>query len=117
MENGILVERKYLPDPDAVEPNPVAKWQAKTINEYFFFNDLGFLDTTEESVVDTYKSYQCVLKYAYDQLKKNYLNLINKSASKQDFPMQILGNPSNPLMPSEIPEMKTNSFNSYLTKE
>jgi len=75
------------------------------------------LDTSAETIVDTYKSYQCVLKYAYDQLKKNYLNLIQKSASKQDFPMAILGVATNPLMPSELPEMKTNLFNSYLKKE
>jgi len=31
--------------------------------------------------------------------------------------MAILGVATNPLMPSELPEMKTNLFNSYLKKE
>jgi hypothetical protein len=32
MENGILVERKYLPDPDAIEPEVlVPRWQPKNM--------------------------------------------------------------------------------------
>ena len=53
MENGILVERKYVDrerdfgvekEKDKEERKSGKKWQAHNITEYFFFNEFGRLE-------------------------------------------------------------------------
>lgn len=67
------------------------------------------LNITAQTVVDTYKSYQALLVYQYEQLKKNYLNLALKSISKSEA--------QSPILPITIADIKTNSFTSYLSKD
>jgi hypothetical protein len=67
MENGILVERKYLPDPDVIEPEIlVPRWQPKNMSQYLYFNSAGALDVNASAVLDIYKSYQSLLQYSHD---------------------------------------------------
>ena len=61
MENGILVERKYIDrerdfgvEKDKEERKSAKKWQAHNITEYFFFNEFGRLEISQESVMQTY---------------------------------------------------------------
>lgn len=79
MENGILVERKFIPEPNSVELETRPKWQPKNISEYLFYNEFGSLDITERSIVETYKCYQSLLSYAHEQLRQNYMKLALKS--------------------------------------
>ena len=51
MENGILVERKYIDrerdfgvEKDKEERKSAKKWQAHNITEYLFFNEFGRLE-------------------------------------------------------------------------
>ena len=63
MENGILVEKKMKLNPDSTQASDSSatanheipakkrrKWQAPNIAEYFFFNDNGQLEISEESI-------------------------------------------------------------------
>lgn len=84
MENGILVERKFAPEPSLAEESSRPKWKPSNISQYLFYNEFGSLDVTERAVVDIYKSYQTLLKYAHEQLRDNYLKLALKSVPMAD---------------------------------
>ena len=82
MENGILVERKYIDrerdfgvEKDKEERKSAKKWQAHNITEYLFFNEFGRLEISQESVMQTYQAYTNILKMAHNQLRKNYMDL------------------------------------------
>ena len=80
MENGILVERKYVDRErdfgvEKQERASTKKWNAHNITEYLFFNEFGSLEISEEIVTQTYGAYTSVLKLAHKQLRKNYMEL------------------------------------------
>jgi hypothetical protein len=79
MENGILVERKYVQEPTMGEESTRPKWKPANISQYLFYNEFGSLDVNEHAVVDIYKSYQSLLSYAHEQLRQNYLKLALKT--------------------------------------
>lgn len=70
MENGILVERKYVDrerdfGTEKEEKKTAKKWNAHNITEYLFFNEFGSLEISEEIVQQTFGAYTNVLIQAH----------------------------------------------------
>lgn len=62
MENGILVELKYVDlhddySPETAQRRRNAKWVPNNIAEYFFFDDYGFLSISERKIKDCYNEF------------------------------------------------------------
>ena len=45
------------------------KWQPHNITEYFFFNDNGKLEVTEDGILQTYSTYTSILANAHKSLR------------------------------------------------
>ena len=80
IENGILVERKYVDKErdfgvEKEERKSAKKWNAHNITEYLFFNEFGSLEISEDIIMQTFAAYTSVLIFAYKQLRKSYLDL------------------------------------------
>ena len=51
MENGILVEKKYVDDDfNQFQKNRIEKWVPKNVAEYFFFDEFGFLSINDTKI-------------------------------------------------------------------
>jgi len=124
MENGILVEKKAKQEIEAEKEGDAAsgkkaspskssrvrknKWIPHNIAEYFFFNDNGQLEISEESIRNTYSAYTTILSNAHKQLRTNYEELAAAAFGSH--------NPDAPL-PLCMPEMKTNPMQHYLDED
>eukprot|EP00347_Sterkiella_histriomuscorum_P005091 403357933 len=95
MENGILVEQKYIDALDnpnlQLERQPSKKWTPNNIAEFFFFDEFGFLAMTDKKIEECYGEYTETLSTIYENLKKNYINFSNSvldddDLSQIDFP-------------------------------
>ena len=70
MENGILVERKYIDKErdfgvEKEERKSAKKWNAHNVTEYLFFNEFGSLEISEEIVMKTFSAYTNILIFAH----------------------------------------------------
>ena len=116
MDNGILVERKVVDTDEQDMPAAAASksrsfpkkntWTAHNVTEYLFFNNMGHLEITEESVAHTYQAYTTLLCNAHKQLRENYMMLAEQAfggsaAMNQGMP---------PPLPLKVDPMKTNTL-------
>ena len=83
------------------------RWQAHNIAEYFFFNESGQLEISEDTIRQTYSAYTTILSNAHKQLRQNYEELAKASFGQ---------NPS-AAMPLTMPEMTTQPMQHYLEPE
>jgi hypothetical protein len=87
MENGILVEVKNVAT-DGLEPLPekvtVAKWHPNNINEYFFFDEFGFLNISEKKIQESYSDFTETMLHVYNNIKEIYLKIIQKVITEDD---------------------------------
>ena len=126
LENGILVEKKIVDQPEeataATEDGSATsgkskspsklkrakrKWQPRNVAEYFFFDDNGQLDISEDSIRQTYSAYTTILSNAHKQLRINYEMLANAA----------FGTNPDASMPLSVGPMTTKDMQEYLEKE
>jgi hypothetical protein len=78
MENGILVELKYI---DVMNDEPLEtiekkirapKWTPNNVAEYFFFDEYGFLAINEKRIRDCYQEFTQSMNIIYDNVKGIY---------------------------------------------
>ena len=73
MENGILVERKYVDmTDDANILQRKQKWIPNNVAEYFFFDEFGFLSISEKKICECYLEFTEALKLIYSNIKSYY---------------------------------------------
>ena len=133
MENGILVEKKLnMEQPQTTDDSSAAasgnnsssknsspagkrkkggmrrQWHPHNIAEYFFFNDNGQLEVSEDTIRQTYSAYTTILSNAHKQLRKNYEDMVASAFGSH--------NPDAP-MPLCVEPMKTFPLQHYLDEE
>jgi hypothetical protein len=89
VENGILVELKYVDispedSPDTVKRkrtnrlagiNGTGKWVPNNIAEYFFFDEYGFLSINEKKIKDCYYEFTRAMGLVYEKMRTIYNEL------------------------------------------
>mmetsp|Transcript_7619 Transcript_7619/g.6982 ORF Transcript_7619/g.6982 Transcript_7619/m.6982 type:complete len:142 (+) Transcript_7619:592-1017(+) len=87
MENGILVERKYLSD---LELSALKQKKGKksfvphNITEYFFYDEFGYLNMDDRKVLECYSEFTSVLMDVFQNLKQIYIKFTQKAISEED---------------------------------
>ena len=71
MENGILVEHKYVD----VEPQPRKKWTPSNVAEYFFCDEFGFMMMNELKINQCYSEFMETMMYVFSNIKNQYVSL------------------------------------------
>ena len=77
MENGILVEQKYI-EIEGFQKRPINKWVPNSIAEFFFFDEFGFLAMSDQRIEECYGDYTETLATVYENLKKTYCALAQR---------------------------------------
>jgi len=78
MENGILVELKYIDlinDDFAESTKPkvrAPKWTPNNMAEYFFFDEFGFLSINEKRIQECYQEFTQSMSLIYHNVKTIY---------------------------------------------
>ena len=75
MENGILVEYKNEMDQEEVLEEKklnYQKWVPQNVAEYFFFDDLGYVQISDKRVEDCYKEFTETIRIIYNNTKIVY---------------------------------------------
>lgn len=92
MENGILVEYKYL-EQEEIESKLKNTWIPNNITEFFFFDEFGFLSISEKKVSECYNALIMTMKLIYDNIKTQYKEFLKDlhldDESELEFPTMI----------------------------
>ena len=120
MENGILVELKYVElaneggdsTDTLIRKRNNQKWSPNNIAEYFFFDDYGFLSISEKKIKDIYREYTQTMSDIYAKIKKDYNTFAKKVLSRDDIQNRSLD------IPFEIcTELEMKGLEFFLDKE
>lgn len=84
MENGILVEKKYVDLADEPMLIKKQKWLPNNVAEYFFFDDFGFLSINEKKIMECYQEFTESMRIIYDNMKNFYNKFTKKIISEDD---------------------------------
>lgn len=107
MENGVLVEKKYVDEEfNQFESNKIQKWVPKNITEYFFFDEFGFLTISDNRIFECYGEFTETLRMVYNNIKLIYTRLSNKTIFEED--LQHIDFPRIP------PDIKLKGLDFYL---
>ena len=88
MENGILVEQKYIDlDQEGFVKISKKKWVPQNVTEYFFFDEYGFLIMNDKKIVECYSEFTETLRVIYDNLKSYYAKFSQKAITEDDLPI------------------------------
>ena len=82
LENGILVERKYVDILEAFPNNN--RWTPNNVAEYFFFDEFGFLSISERKIMECYAELTEAMHIIYTNLKTVYNRLASKVVYEDD---------------------------------
>ena len=103
MENGILVELKYVDlistddSPDSIKRKRQLsqKWVPNNVAEYFFFDEFGFLSISEKKIRDCYQEFTQTMEVVYKNMQRIYNRYTDMSLTQEDikrgidFPTEI----------------------------
>jgi hypothetical protein len=110
MENGILVERKYVDMTD--DANLLLKrkqWTPNNVAEYFFFDEFGFLNISEKKIYECYMEFTEALKLIYSNIKSYYNKFAQRVITESDLLLIDF--------PRVIKEVELKGLEFYLDKE
>jgi hypothetical protein len=86
MENGILVEYKYIDVEQMMEEMNInkKKWVPNNVAEYFFFDEYGFLNLSDKRIQECYLEFTETMRIIYNNTKNYYSKFSSKSLNEED---------------------------------
>jgi hypothetical protein len=89
IENGILVELKYVDLEDSPETQlrrkgKSSKWYPNNVAEYLFFDNYGFLNINEKQIRSQYDKYTKTMMMVYDNIKVLYNKFAKEALTEKD---------------------------------
>lgn len=111
MENGILVERKYVDLSDELQHQhqKKPKWVPNNVAEYFFFDEFGFLSINEKKILECYSEFTETMRLIYNNMRAYYNKFSQRVVNEED--LNIMD------FPRVIKELELNGLEYYLEKE